>query len=91
MGVKLKMNDIAFLFGILGSITAASLFFPQVWKSYKTKKTQELSWVGIVIGMLNGIFWAVYGFFRADLFIYVTNIILFIGAFLLMILKKKYG
>ncbi|PIS39640.1 MAG: hypothetical protein COT33_00930 [Candidatus Nealsonbacteria bacterium CG08_land_8_20_14_0_20_38_20] len=84
------MIDVASLFGLLGSITAASLFFPQAWKSYRTKKTQELSWLGIIIGMLNGIFWIIYGFFRADPFIYATNIILFLGAFLLMILKRKY-
>lgn len=85
------MIDIASLFGLLGSITAASLFFPQAWKSYKAKKTQGLSWFGILIGMLNGLFWIVYGLFRADPFIYATNLILFIGAFLLMIIKRKYG
>ncbi len=85
------MVDIAVIFGLFGSITAASLFFPQVWVSWKTKKTHDLAWFGIIIGMLNGIFWAVYGMFRADPFIYVTNIVLFIGASLLMILKRKYG
>ena len=82
--------NIAPVFGTLGSITAAGLFFPQVLKSYKTKKTTELSWSGIIIGMLNGIFWTIYGLFQLDPFIYVTNSILFLGAFLLMILKKKY-
>ena len=83
--------DITSIFGVLGSITAASLFFPQVWRSYKTKKTHDLAWFGIIIGMLNGILWIVYGLFRKDMFIYVTNIILFVGVFLLMILKRKYG
>lgn len=85
------MVDIAAIFGLLGSITAASLFFPQVWASYKMKETRDLSWFLIIVGMLNGFFWTVYGLFRADPFIYVTNIILFIGAFLLMLLKRRYG
>lgn len=85
------MVDIASVFGLLGSITAASLFFPQVWASYKTKKTHDLSWFLIIVGMLNGFFWVVYGLFRADPSIYVTNIVLFIGAFLLMLLKRMYG
>lgn len=85
------MVDVVSLFGLLGSLTAASLFFPQVWTSYKTKKTHDLSWFGITIGMLNGVFWIGYGLFRTDPFIYVTNILLFSGAFLLMILKRKYG
>jgi uncharacterized protein with PQ loop repeat len=85
------MVDIAKVFGLLGSITAASLFFPQVYTSWKTKKTRDLAWFGIVIGLLNGVFWIVYGLLRSDPFIYVTNTILLIGAFLLLILKKRYG
>lgn len=76
--------------GILGSLTAASLFFPQVFVSYRTKRTSDLAWFGIVVGMLNGIFWTTYGFLKDDPFIYVTNGILFLGAFLLMLLKLKY-
>lgn len=87
------MNMITFesLIGILGSLTAASLFFPQVYTSWKTKRTADLAWFGIVVGMLNGIFWSTYGVLKLDPFIYVTNGILFLGAFLLMVLKKRYG
>lgn len=85
------MIDITTVFGFLASFTAASIFFPQVYASYKTKNTQSLVWSGIWIGMLNGVFWIIYGFLKMDPFIYVTNTLLFIGAFLLMLLKKKYG
>ncbi len=85
------MQNIATIFGLLGSASASLLFFPQVWSSYKTKKTRDLAWSGILIGMLNGVFWVTYGLFKGDPFIYVTNSFLFVGAFLLMILKKKYG
>ena len=76
--------------GMLGSLTAASLFFPQVYVSWKTKRTADLAWFGIIVGMLNGIFWCTYGFLKLDPFIYVTNGILFFGAFLLMLLKSNY-
>lgn len=76
--------------GVLGSLTAASLFFPQVYASWKTKRTGDLAWFGITVGMLNGVFWSAYGFLQNDPFIYVTNTILFVGAFLLMLLKLKY-
>jgi len=79
------------IFGSLGAITAASLFFPQVWRSYKTKRTKDIAWFAIGIGMLNGVFWTTYGLLLSDPFIYVTNAILFIGAFLLLVLKRKYG
>lgn len=83
--------DIAPLFGLLGSITAASLFLPQTYKSYKTKKTGDLSYFGIILGMLNGIFWVVYGAMKSDPFIYVTNAILLASTFFLFVLKKKYN
>jgi uncharacterized protein with PQ loop repeat len=85
------MIDVAQVFGLLGSIAAASLFFPQVYISWKTKKTHDLAWFGIIIGILNGIFWIIYGLLRSDPFIYVTNTILLIGALLLLLLKKRYG
>lgn len=84
------MFDIASLFGLLGSFTAALLFFPQVVKTYQTKQAADLAWSGIFIGMLNGIFWVVYGLFQHDPFIYVTNTVLFVGASLLFLLKWRY-
>ena len=85
------MKNLELLFGYLGSIFAALIFFPQVWASFKTKKTRDLSLMGIIIGMLNGISWVVYGLLKGDPFIWVTNAILFVGAFFLMILKRKHG
>lgn len=84
------MEKVAFFVGFLGSITASGLFFPQVWASYKSKNTKGLSWAGIFIGMLNGLCWVIYGIIKGDPFIYVTNTLFFIGAFLLMLLKHKY-
>ncbi len=77
--------------GLLASVTASLIFFPQVIASYKSKKTKDLSWPGIYIGLGNGVLWIIYGSLKGDPFIYVTNSILFIGALLLLLLKKKYG
>ena len=85
------MEHLTPIFGMIGSICAASLFFPQVYSSYKTKQTKDLAWFSIIIGMVNGVSWVLYGLIKNDPFIYVTNTILFIGIFLLMILKRAYG
>lgn len=85
------MLNLELFFGYLGSFMAASIFLPQVYASYKSKDTSSLSWLGIIVGMLNGICWICYGLLKNDPFIYVTNSISFVGAFLLMTLKKKYG
>ena len=85
------MENVATLLGFSGSVTAACLFLPQVWSSHRTKKTKEIAWTSILIGLLNAVFWTSYGFLKQDPFIYVTNILCFSGAFLLLLLKKRHG
>lgn len=84
------MVELVSVIGLLGSFTAASLFFPQVWKTFRTKKTKDLSYITIFLGVANGLFWTSYGFMKSDPFLYVTNSLLFIAAFSLAIIKKKY-
>lgn len=79
------------IIGLAGSTTAASLFFPQVLASYKTKDVSSLAWPGIYLGLVNGVIWVTYGLLKNDPFIYVTNSLMFVGAFMLMVLKKKYS
>jgi uncharacterized protein with PQ loop repeat len=85
------MFDATFLLGLMGSITAATLFFPQVWTSFRSKKTKNLSWFTISLGVLNGAAWIAYGIRKEDPFIYATNAFLFLSTLLLAVLKKKYG
>ncbi len=84
------MADLTAIFGLLGSITAATLFLPQVWKAYKSRKTKDLSWMTIIIGMMNGIFWVAYGLLKTDPFIYVTNSVLLSATVSLALLKNRY-
>lgn len=84
-------ESIASLLGLSGSITAACLFLPQVWASHRTKKTKQIAWTSIFIGLLNAVLWTSYGLLKHDPFIYITNTLCFMGAFLLLLLKKKHG
>jgi len=85
------MINLISIIGTLGAITAASLFFPQVFASFKNKKTKDIAWSAIFIGMANGLIWSSYGYLKMDLFIFITNIVMFIGASILLLLKRKYG
>ena len=85
------MVSITPIIGFLGAITAASLFFPQVFASFKSRRTSDIAWSAIFLGMLNGVFWTTYGFLIKDPFILVTNTIMFLGAGILLILKRRYG
>jgi uncharacterized protein with PQ loop repeat len=85
------MQNFQTLIGLLASCAAASLFFPQVISSYKTKQTDGLAWPGIFLGLANAALWVTYGLMKNDPFIYATNSVAFVGAFCLLLLKKKYS
>ncbi len=82
--------DFASVFGLLGAVTASTIFMPQVWKAWKTRKTKDLSWLMIIIGVLNGFFWIAYGVLKSDPYIYVTNMFLFAATACLALMKSKY-
>ena len=78
------------IMGFLASTTAASLFFPQVWSAWRRKRTCDLSWLMILIGVANSCLWLLYGLLKSDPFIYVTNSLGFIATAMLFLLKRKY-
>jgi len=82
--------DLIPVFGLLGSVCASALFFPQVLKAWREKKTRDLSWAMIAIGLLNGFSWTIYGILKNDPFIYVTNTLLTSALAILALLKKRY-
>ncbi len=79
------------ILGFLASTTAASLFFPQVWSAWRTRRTHDLSWFMILIGVANSCLWLLYGLLKSDPFIYVTNSLGFVATFMLLLLKRKHG
>ena len=85
------MVELISIIGLFGSITASSLFFPQVYAAWKTRRTKDLSWLTILIGVVNGLLWTSYGLLKADPFIYITNTLLAVATGMLVILKKRYG
>ncbi|MFH1105796.1 MAG: SemiSWEET family transporter [Candidatus Aenigmatarchaeota archaeon] len=82
--------ELVAIFGFLGAVTASIIFIPQVWKSWTSKKTNDLSWLTIILGILNGIFWVSYGALKNDPYIYLTNIFLFFATTCLALMKWKY-
>lgn len=78
------------ILGFLAATTAASLFFPQVWSAWRMRRTHDLSWLMILIGVANSCLWLLYGVLKADPFIYVTNSLGLIATLMLLLLKRKY-
>ena len=76
------------LLGFLaGTITSAG-FIPQLWRGYRTKKLDDVSYFMPGISALGMSFWFLYGAMKNDIAIITANVF-GIGCCLLLILLKK--
>lgn len=77
--------------GLLAGFLTTLSSLPQVIKSFKTKKTRDLS-LGWVVLILSGVsLWLVYGILVQDLPLIATNSISMVLLLVLLVLKMKFG
>jgi len=78
------------IIGYIGSITVAFLQLPQIIKTYKSKRADDLAWGMILLNMFSGFIWFSYGIITSKYPIIVANIFYFISNCTLVIMKIKY-
>jgi MtN3 and saliva related transmembrane protein len=77
--------------GIMASIFALSSTVPQIVKSLKTKKTEDLS-VWLILSLIVGLsLWVIYGIGRNDVVIVGGNILGVSLNLVLLLLKFRYS
>ncbi len=79
------------LIGFSAGLMIAISLFPQLIKSFKSKKTEDLSMMWLLINILSQVLWLIYGCFKDAWSLVFTGIIVSIMSFLLIGLKRKYG
>jgi len=84
------MDHVTLLGLTAGTLTTLS-FLPQVIKTWKTRSTKDIS-TGMFVMFCTGIFlWALYGLAIGSMPVIITNIVTFILAFIILLLKIKHG
>ena len=76
--------------GIIAGIFTAASLMPQLIKTFKTKKAEQLSLGMLIILMCGLAVWIYYGILRKDVPIIATNAFSFLLNIILMILRAKY-
>jgi MtN3 and saliva related transmembrane protein len=77
--------------GYMAATVGMSILLPQVYKSIKTKKANDISMTMLVVYTINVILWEIYGWLITSVPIMVCNLAsLFIGIFQIY-LKVKYS
>lgn len=84
------MDAINFLGFVAAALTTAS-FLPQVIKSWKTKRTQDISLPAFLVLGTGQFLWATYGIVTNQPPIWIANTITFTLVLSILILKRKHG
>jgi len=78
------------IIGYMAALIGTSIMIPQAYKSYKTKKVDDLSMVMLIIYVFNCILWEMYGLLIHSNPMIACNIVALIIAIIQVIIKVKY-
>ncbi|MBA2250487.1 MAG: SemiSWEET transporter [Chitinophagaceae bacterium] len=85
-----KGEDFTQVIGIVAGILTATSLLPQMIKTFREKKANDISLVMLLV-LLGGIgCWIYYGFLRKDLPIIFTNSFSFILNIIMIVMQAKY-
>lgn len=79
------------IIGLVAGILTSSSMVPQVVKTIREKKAQEVSLAMLVVLMLGVATWVVYGIIRDDMPIIVTNSFSLMINITMIFLRLKYN
>ena len=78
------------IIGLAAGILTASSLIPQVIKTFKEKKAEEVSLIMLFVLQAGLVLWIVYGFKKDDLPIIVTNCFSLFVNILMVVLRIRY-
>ena len=78
-------------FGYIAAILTTAAFLPQLIKTLKTKKAEDVSLVTLIMFICGVVFWIIYGYKISSLPILIANIITLILNLFILISKIYYS
>ena len=82
--------ELATLFGIVASVLTSIRFIPQVYKSFTSRHTRDISIIFLYFVSAQSLFLILYGMTKPDSFVLYMNVLPLISALFLVYLKLKY-
>jgi len=79
------------LFGYSAAILTTLAFLPQLIKTFKTKKAEDVSLITLIMFLTGVSSWIVYGYKISSIPILIANVITFILNLLILIFKVYYS
>lgn len=85
----MEINFITTL-GLVAGVLTTIAYLPQLIKTWQSKSADDLSWSMLIILCVGIILWLVYGFSVHDIPIVAANIVTFVLASVILVLKIRY-
>mgnify|MGYP001561892283 CR=1 FL=1 len=79
------------IIGYTAAVAGTLIMIPQVIKSLKTKKVDDLAWGMLVLFLLNCVLWVIYGVLITAWPVIISNSIVLLIIIFQSILKYKYS
>ncbi len=79
------------LIGLVAATATTTALFPQVFKSWRTKQTGDLSLLMYVLLGSGAFLWLVYGAIISDLPLILANAVSLVAVASMLFLKIRYG
>ena len=79
------------LFGYSAAILTTLAFLPQLIKTFKTKRAEDVSLITLIMFLTGVSSWIVYGYKISSIPILIANVITFILNLLILIFKVYYS
>lgn len=77
--------------GILAGICTSCSFIPQAIQTIKTRRTEDISLLTYCIYVCGVSLWILYGLYRQDIAVWLTNMVSLFPAMIILIMKTKEG
>jgi MtN3 and saliva related transmembrane protein len=78
------------ILGLLCAMLTGILYIPQLVHMIKRKSTKDVSYLFLILTILNSIMWVVYGFYKINIPIILSDIFIFLTSVIMLIVKIFY-
>ncbi|BAY08588.1 SemiSWEET family sugar transporter [Calothrix sp. NIES-2098] len=86
----MEESNLITILGLTAGVLTTIAYLPQLIKTWKSKSAEDLSWSMLIVLCIGIILWLVYGAYVRDIPIIAANIVTFVFAGMILVLKIKY-
>lgn len=77
--------------GLIASFSSTVSLFPQLYRAYTTKSTDDISMGMLINFVICSLSWIAYGLLTDSVTVWATNVIMALSSVVMIVMKLKYA